>query len=154
MVDSADNREQASRREPLLHCPKTIGIPPAGDHQQTVGRKAEGSKARPVRLSEFERIPLPLAPEHQALACRLALVILLAMQKEGRQGEAEIPNRRLAAITIGHQLVQSRLASTTQKEGIDPCWVESGRPDLADRSGVETTLFDDAYSPSELGKTG
>lgn len=112
--DSADDREQASRRERLLHRPETVGIPFPGHHQQPIRRKPQGSKTRPVRLSELEQVPLPLAPEHHVLLCRLDLMLLSAMQKGSGQGKAEIPNRVMTAITIGHQLQQSRFATTAR----------------------------------------
>ncbi len=92
MADSPDDREQASRCERLLHRPETVGIPSSGHHQQLVRRKAQGSKARPVRLPELEHVPLPLAPEHHALLCRLSLIFLSAMQEGSGESKAEIPN--------------------------------------------------------------
>ncbi len=159
-VDNADDREQASRRKPLFHRPEAIGIPPAGHHQQAVRRKTEGSKARTIGMAEFERIALPLAPEHHALACLLTLVFLLAqisllaMQEGGRQRQAEIPNRGPAAIAVGHQFMQSGPAAAAQKERIDLCRVDKGGLDPADRSGAETVMFDEAYSPPQLSETG
>jgi len=86
MVDQADNREQTSRRKPLLHRPKAVGIASGGNHQQMIGRQAQIVQTRPVKSAELKRIPLSLTPEHQTSVLRLAA------QKKGNQGKREISN--------------------------------------------------------------
>ena len=146
-IHSADNREQAPRGESLLHRPEAIGVPLAGHHQEAVGRQAEASKAGPIGMSEFERIPLPLAPEHHAL------VVRLAMDERGDQRQAEIPNRGLAAITVGHQLLQGGLGPATAcKKRIELARIENGGR-AGDRLGVaDTTAFDPLDLSPEPGK--
>lgn len=138
----------------MLHCPETIGIPLAGDHQKSFRRQTKRLKARTVKPAEFERIPLPLTPENHGLAFHPAV------QKRGGQSECKIPNRRLAAIAIGDQLVQSRSGPAIPcKKRVDPGRIESsqrsgGKLLSAKQSSIETVAFDHAYLPFEFGDAG
>ena len=144
-IHHADNREQAAGREALFHRPETIGIPPAGDHQQTIGWQADIPKARAVGTAEFEHIMLSLAPEDHAL------IVRLPMQERSDQCQAKIPDRGVAAIVSRHQFMQGRAVPAASKKGVDPGRIGNGRAGPVDRS---VDRKNHAYSPPELSETG